>query len=45
MVTVKWQELEELGGDFIDPIDVWNHILAGLRQFLKGWGVNLGRAN
>jgi hypothetical protein len=45
MVTAKWRELEKLGDDFIDPIDVWNHILAGLHQFFKGWGVNLGRAD
>jgi hypothetical protein len=24
-------------------IDLWQHIARGLRQFLKGWGANLGR--
>ena len=26
-----------------DPIDLWNQLSAGLRQYLKGWGANLGR--
>jgi hypothetical protein len=24
-------------------VDLWQHIARGLRQFLKGWGANLGR--
>jgi exonuclease III len=43
MVKTKWQELEQLGGPSLDPIDVWNRLSAGLCQFLKGWGANLGK--
>nr|XP_051201554.1 uncharacterized protein LOC127315064 [Lolium perenne] len=26
-----------------DPIETWHRIAAGLRQFLRGWGANLGK--
>ena len=42
MVTHKWHELESQGGPFRDSIDAWQHVSSGLRQFLKGWGANLG---
>ena len=28
-----------------DLIDLWQQLSAGLRQFLKGWGANLGKEN
>jgi hypothetical protein len=43
LVTAKWHSLEGLGGPFHDPIDAWQHVSSGLRQFLKGWGANIGK--
>ncbi|KAK1614885.1 hypothetical protein QYE76_020402 [Lolium multiflorum] len=45
LVTTKWHSLEGLGGPFFDPIDAWQHVSGGLRQFLKGWGANIGKAD
>jgi exonuclease III len=45
LVTTKWHSLEGLGGPFFDPIDAWQHVSGGLRQFLKGWGANVGKAD
>ena len=42
MVTHKWRELESRGGPFCESIDAWQHVSSRLRQFLKGWGANLG---
>jgi hypothetical protein len=36
-------ELEGCRGNFLDPIDSWQHITADLRQFHKGCEANLGR--
>jgi hypothetical protein len=27
----------------LDPIDAWLQISAGIRQFLRGWGADLGK--
>ncbi|KAM0884187.1 hypothetical protein ACQ4PT_031139 [Festuca glaucescens] len=32
-------------GNCPDPIERWQRVSAGLRQFLKGWGANLGKEN
>ena len=45
LVTHRWRQLEDLEGASVDPITAWNKISAGLRQFLKGWGANIGRAD
>jgi hypothetical protein len=42
-VVLKCRELERLGDPFYDPIDAWNFVSVGLRQFLKGWGSNIGK--
>jgi hypothetical protein len=44
VVSSKWRLLEEAGGTFTDSIDAWQSLSAGIRQFLKGWGANLGKA-
>ena len=43
LVREKWSGLAGLGGPTDDPITTWHRISAGLRQFLKGWGANIGR--
>jgi hypothetical protein len=45
LVSSKWRRLEESSGTFADPIDAWQFLSAGIRQFLKGWGANLGKAD
>jgi hypothetical protein len=43
LVGHKWRHL--LGGvsPSQDPIEVWHRVAVGLRQFLRGWGANLGK--
>jgi hypothetical protein len=43
LVTSKWNELAAESVPGADSIDRWNRVSGGLRQFLKGWGANLGK--
>ena len=43
LVREKWSTLAGLADPTDDPIAIWHRISAGLRQFLKGWGANIGR--
>ncbi|XP_071677232.1 uncharacterized protein [Lolium perenne] len=43
LVSDKWRSLEGAVGAPLDPIDAWQQISAGIRQFLRGWGANLGK--
>jgi hypothetical protein len=43
LVSDKWRTLEGTLGAPLDPIDAWQQISAGIRQFLRGWGANLGK--
>jgi hypothetical protein len=45
LVATRWAALEVPGSREIDPISAWNRQSAGLRQFLKGWGANIGKEN
>jgi hypothetical protein len=36
LVTDKWRELEAARGGCFDPIDAWQYIATGMRQFLRG---------
>ncbi|KAK1607529.1 hypothetical protein QYE76_031202 [Lolium multiflorum] len=43
LVAHRWQELAREAAWCQDPIETWHRIAAGLRQFLRGWGANLGK--
>ena len=49
LVSETWRSIERQGlaprggNAHVDPIATWHRLAAGLRQFLKGWGANLGR--
>jgi hypothetical protein len=43
LVVLRWQGLLRDAAQCQDPVTVWHRIAAGLRQFLRGWGGNLGR--
>ena len=45
LVASKWLDLLPPGRANRDPIEVWQTVSSGLRQFLKGWGANLGKAD
>ncbi|XP_071674451.1 uncharacterized protein [Lolium perenne] len=43
LVAHRWQDLAREAAWCQDPIETWHRIAAGLRQFLRGWGANLGK--
>jgi hypothetical protein len=45
LVSNKWRAQVAALWSCSDPITRWQRASAGLRQFLKGWGANLGREN
>ena len=44
-MVAQWQRIQQEAAPCFDPIDAWQRQAGGLRQYLKGWGANIGRAN